>query len=93
MKLKLFGIFLDDQDMALKFYTDILGFTKKLDFPTGKFKWVAAALFFVADIQTEYARLKKLNVTFTKEPTKAPGSTFAVLDDTCGNLIQLVQLG
>jgi predicted enzyme related to lactoylglutathione lyase len=47
----------------------------------------------VADIQAEYARLKKLGVTFTKEPTKSRGSTFAVLDDTCGNLMQIVQLG
>jgi len=128
MKLKLMGIFVDDQDKALKFYTDVLGFAKKLDFPMGKFKWltvvspeepdgmqlllapndnpaaqayqkaifeqrIPAALFFVADIQSEYARLKKLGVTFTMEPTKTTGSTIAVLDDTCGNLIQIVQLG
>ena len=127
MKLKLMGIFVDDQDKALKFYTDALGFAKKFDFPMGKFKWltvvspeepdgmqlllspndnpaartyqqaifqqgIPAALLFVADIQTEYARLKKLGVTFTREPTKTIGSTIAVLDDTCGNLIQIVQL-
>jgi len=40
MKLKLMGIFVDDQDKALKFYTDVLGFAKKLDFPMGKFKWL-----------------------------------------------------
>jgi predicted enzyme related to lactoylglutathione lyase len=128
MKLKLRSVLVDDQDKALKFYTDVLGFAKKLDFPMGKFKWLTvvspeepdgaqlrlepndnpaakayqqaifeqrtpAAIFFVADIQTEYARLKKLGVTFAVEPTKAPGSTFAVLDDTCGNLIQIVELG
>jgi len=128
MKLKLMGVFVDDQDKALKFYTEVLGFVKKLDFPMGKFKWltvvspeepdgtqlllspndnpaakayqqaifeqgIGAANFFVADIQAECARLKKLGVTFTKEPTKAPGSTIAVLDDTCGNLIQIVQVG
>jgi len=40
MKLKLMSVFVDDQDKALKFYTDILGFVKKLDFPMGKFKWL-----------------------------------------------------
>jgi hypothetical protein len=33
MKLKLMSVFVDDQDKALKFYTDVLGFAKKLDFP------------------------------------------------------------
>jgi catechol 2,3-dioxygenase-like lactoylglutathione lyase family enzyme len=128
-------VFVDDQDKALKFYTDVLGFVKKLDFPMGRFKWltvvspeepegtqlllepnelfpvpgqipaaktyqqeiyrqgISAATFFVGDVLNEYARLKKLGVTFTKGPTKAPGATFAVLDDTCGNLIQIVQVG
>ena len=54
---------------------------------------IRAAMFFVTDIQKEYARLKKLGVTFTMEPTKTPGSTIAVLNDTCGNLIQITQLG
>ncbi len=36
--------------------------------------------------------MKKLGVVFTMEPTKVPGSTIAVFDDTCGNLIQLTQL-
>jgi predicted enzyme related to lactoylglutathione lyase len=128
MKIKLTNVFVDDQDKGLKFYTEVLGFVEKLDFPMGKFKWltvvsseepdgtqlllepndnpaakayqraifrqgIRAASFFVADIQMEYARLKKLGVTFKMEPTKAPGSTIAVLDDTCGNLIQITQLG
>jgi predicted enzyme related to lactoylglutathione lyase len=50
-------------------------------------------MFFVDDIEKEYERLKKLGVKFTKEPTKTPGSTIVIFDDTCGNLIQLVQLG
>jgi len=37
--------------------------------------------------------LKGLGVKFTMEPTKTPGSTIARLDDTCGNLIQITQLG
>jgi len=54
---------------------------------------IPAAMFFVDDVQKEYQRLANLGVKFTKEPTKTPGSTIVVLDDTCGNLIQLTQLG
>ena len=129
MKIKLTSVFVSDQDKALKFYTGILGFVKKLDFPAGKFKWltvvspeepegtqlllepydwknpvaktyqealfkqrIPAASFFVEDIQKEYARLRDLGVVFTMNPTKTTGSIIAVLDDTCGNLIQLTQL-
>ena len=54
---------------------------------------VRATMFVVDDIQKEYERLKKLGVKFTMQPTKLPGtpSTIAVLDDTCGNLIQITQ--
>ena len=128
MKIRLTSVFVEDQDKALTFYTEVLGFVKKLDFPMGRFKWltvvspqepdgtqlllepndnpaaktyqqsiykqgVRAASFFVEDIQKDYERLKKLGVIFTMPPTKAPGSTIAVLDDTCGNLIQITQLG
>jgi predicted enzyme related to lactoylglutathione lyase len=129
MQLKLTSVFVDDQDKALKFYTDVLGFVKKHEFPAGKFKWLTvvspeepegmqlvlepnngwnpaakvyqqeifrqgtpAANFFVEDVQKEYERLKKHGVAFTKEPTKTTGSTIAVLDDTCGNLIQITHL-
>ena len=54
---------------------------------------IPAAMFFVDDIQKEYHRLKGLGVKFTMEPTKTPGSTIVEFDDTCGNLIQLTQLG
>lgn len=55
---------------------------------------IPAAAFFVDNIQTEYERLKNRRVKFTMEPTKLPGTpaTIAVLDDTCGNLIQITQL-
>ena len=53
---------------------------------------IPAAAFMVDDIQKEYERLKKLGVKFTMEPTKVTGSTIARLDDTCGNLIQIIQL-
>ena len=47
--------------------------------------------FLVADVAKEYERLKKPGVTFSTTPTKAGPTTIAVLDDTCGNLIQLFQ--
>jgi catechol 2,3-dioxygenase-like lactoylglutathione lyase family enzyme len=129
MQIKLTSVFVDDQDKALKFYTGVLGFEKKLEFPAGKHKWltvvspeepegvqlvlepndgynpaakayqqeifqrgIPAAMFFVGDVQKEYDRLKQHGVTFTKEPTKTTGSTIAILDDTCGNLVQITHL-
>jgi predicted enzyme related to lactoylglutathione lyase len=127
MKIKLTSVFVDDQEKALKFYTDVLGFAKKADFTAGTYRWLTvvspeepdgtqlqlalndnpaaktyqqaifkqstpAANFFVGDVQGEYARLKQHGVTFNKEPAKTTGSTIAVLDDTCGNLIQLTHL-
>ena len=55
---------------------------------------VRANNFIVDDIQKDYERLKKLGVKFTMQPTKLSGtpSTIAVLDDTCGNLIQITQM-
>jgi predicted enzyme related to lactoylglutathione lyase len=129
MQIKLTSVFVDDQDKALKFYTDVLGFVKKHEFSAGTYKWltvvspeepegtqlvlessngfnpaaktyqqqifqhgIPAANFFVGDVQKEYERLKQQGVTFTKEPTKTTGSTIAVLNDTCGNLIQITHL-
>ena len=40
MKIYLTSVFVDDQDKALKFYTEALGFLKKSDFPVGQFKWL-----------------------------------------------------
>jgi catechol 2,3-dioxygenase-like lactoylglutathione lyase family enzyme len=40
MKIKLMSVFVSDQDKALRFYTENLGFVKKLDFPARKFKWL-----------------------------------------------------
>jgi predicted enzyme related to lactoylglutathione lyase len=51
-----------------------------------------AVLFFVDDVQSEHDRLAGLGVKFTKPPMKVTGSTIAVLDDTCGNLIQITSL-
>nr|WGD72823.1 methylglyoxalase [Bacillus subtilis] len=125
MKIIVTSIFVQDQDKALKFYTEKLGFIKKEDVPMGKFRWITlvspddqdgtelllepnehpaakeyqkkifsegpTTMFGVADIQKEYNRLKEKGVTFTMEPTKMGEVTIAVFDDTCGNLIQIVQ--
>ena len=40
MKIKLSSVIVDDQDKALKFYTDVLGFIKKNDFPAGEARWL-----------------------------------------------------
>lgn len=48
--------------------------------------------FEVRDIQKEYERLKNLGVEFTMEPTNMGMATAAVLNDTCGNLIQIYQV-
>jgi predicted enzyme related to lactoylglutathione lyase len=48
--------------------------------------------FQVGDVQEEYERMKNLGVEFTMEPTNMGMTTAAVLNDTCGNLIQIYQL-
>ncbi len=53
---------------------------------------IPAASFAVDDAQAEFDRLRSQGVRFTQEPTAMGGVTAAVFDDTCGNLIQIVQL-
>ena len=43
MKIKLTSIYVDDQDKALRFYTEVLGFAKKADFSQGPFRWLTVA--------------------------------------------------
>ncbi len=127
MKIKLASIYVDDQEKALRFYTDVLGFVKKADFSQGPFRWLTvaspeepdgtelqlalndnpaaktyqqamfqqgqpAAMFYTDDVQADYERIKARGAEFTMPPTQVTGSTIAMLDDTCGNLIQLTQL-
>jgi predicted enzyme related to lactoylglutathione lyase len=40
MKIKLTSVYVDDQSKALRFYTDVLGFTKKADFSNGPYRWL-----------------------------------------------------
>lgn len=127
MKIKITSIYVNDQEKALRFYTEVLGFVKKADFSQGPFRWLTvaspeeadgtelqlalndnpaarayqqamfeqsrpAALFYVDDVQQEYDRMKPLGAVFTMPPTKVTGSTIAMLNDTCGNIVQIVTL-
>jgi predicted enzyme related to lactoylglutathione lyase len=127
MKIKLTSIFVDDQEKALRFYTEALGFVKKTDFSQGPYRWLTvtsseepdgtelqlaknenpaakayqqaifeqnqpAAMFYTDDIKGDYERIKARGAEFTMPPTDVTASTIAMLNDTCGNLIQLVQL-
>ena len=127
MKIKLTSVYVDDQDKALRFYTEVLGFTKKADFSQGPFRWLTvgspedpngaelqlalndkpaakayqqalfqqgqpAAMFYSEDVKGDYERIKARGAEFTMAPTEVPGATIAKLNDTCGNLIQLVEL-
>jgi predicted enzyme related to lactoylglutathione lyase len=51
-----------------------------------------AAMFYVDDVQAEYERMQAHGANFTMPPTKVTGSTIAMLEDTCGNLIQIAAL-
>ena len=127
MRINLTSVLVDDQDKALRFYTDVLGFQKKNDVPLGEHRWLTVVSaedpdgvelvlepdqhpaakpfkealvrdgipftsFAVDDVAKEYERLTGLGVHFTQAPTAMGPVTTAVLDDTCGNLIQIAQL-
>ena len=127
MKIKLTSVYVDDQNKALHFYTDVLGFAKKADFSNGPYRWLTvgsseepdgtqlqlalnnnpaakayqqamleqnqpAAMFFTNDVKSDYERINARGAEFTMPPTAVTGSTIAMLNDTCGNLIQLTQL-
>jgi len=51
-----------------------------------------AANFFTGDIKAEYERMKAAGAEFTMPPTDVTGATITMLNDTCGNLIQITQL-
>jgi catechol 2,3-dioxygenase-like lactoylglutathione lyase family enzyme len=128
VRINLTSVLVDDQEKALRFYTDVLGFVKKTEVPIGEHRWLTvvspeapdgvelvlepdehpaakpfkAALvadgipftsFAVDDVHAEFDRLKGLGVTFTQEPVAMGPVTTAVLDDTCGNLIQIAAMG
>jgi predicted enzyme related to lactoylglutathione lyase len=127
MKIKLTSVYVDDQEKALRFYTEVLGFVKKTDFSQGPFRWLTvaspedpggtelqlapnnnpaaqtyqqaifqqgqpAAMFYTDDVQADFERMKTRGAQFTMPPTDVTASKIAMLNDTCGNLIQIVQL-
>ena len=127
MKMYIKSVMVDDQEKALSFYTEKLGFVVKHDIPMGEFRWLTlvsleepegvelalepnqhdaaracqSALladgipwtaFSVEDIEIEVSKLQAAGVTFTQPPKNVGSATIAVLDDTCGNLIQLIEL-
>jgi predicted enzyme related to lactoylglutathione lyase len=127
VKIKLTSVYVDDQDKALRFYTEVLGFSKKADFSNGPYRWLTvaspeepdgtqlqlalnnnpaakayqqaifqqgqpAAMFSTDDVKSDYERIKARGATFTMPPTDVTASTIAMVNDTCGNLIQLTQL-
>jgi predicted enzyme related to lactoylglutathione lyase len=51
-----------------------------------------AAMFNTDDVKSEYERIKARGAEFTMPPTDVTGATIAVLNDTCGNLVQITQL-
>jgi catechol 2,3-dioxygenase-like lactoylglutathione lyase family enzyme len=124
MRINLASVLVDDQEKALRFYTEILGFREKANVPLGEHRWITVVspenpdgtelvlepdehpaakpfkkalvadgipftAFAVDDVQAEYERLRGLGVHFTQEPADMGPVTTAVLDDTCGNLIQI----
>ena len=127
MKIKVTSVYVDDQEKALRFYTEVLGFVKKSDFTQGPFRWLTVAspedpdgtelqlslnsnpaakayqqaifqqgqpatMFYTSDLQADYERMKGRGAEFSMPPTDVTASKIAMLNDTCGNLIQVVQL-
>ena len=128
MKIKLTSVHVDDQEKALRFYTEVLGFVKKADFRNGAYRWLTvgsaedpdgaelqlslangnaaatayqqalfqqgqpAAMFFSDDVKGDYERIKGRGAEFTMAPTDVTASTIAMVNDTCGNLVQITQL-
>jgi catechol 2,3-dioxygenase-like lactoylglutathione lyase family enzyme len=126
MKIVVTSVMVDDQEKALRFYTDVLGFVKKTDIPMGPYRWLTVVApgdangvelslepdqhpaagpfkralvadgipftsFGVDNVQAEYDRLCLAGVHFTQPPVAMGPVTTAVLDDTCGNLVQIAQ--
>src|ERR1700746_2347930 len=127
MKIKITSVFVDDQEKALRFYTQVLGFAKKADFSNGPYRWLTvaspedpdgaelqlalndnpaakayqqaifqqgqpAAMFFTDDVEADYQRMKARGAEFTMPPKDVTASKIAMLNDTCGNIIQVTQL-
>ncbi len=126
MQIRLASVMVDDQDKAIDFYTNVVGFVKSKDIPMGTFRWltvtapegadgvelvleplgfppakayqqalydagIPATAFMTHDIAAEYQRLRERGVKFRSEPRSFGPILSALFEDTCGNLINLVQ--
>jgi predicted enzyme related to lactoylglutathione lyase len=126
MQIKFVSVMVRDQESALRFYTDTLGFSKMADIPMGEYRWltvtspdgvvgaelvlepmafppaqvyqkalfdagIPATAFTTNDIEDEYKRLKARGVVFRGEPKNFGMISTVLFEDTCGNLINLVQ--
>ena len=118
------SVHVDDQQRALSFYTDVLGFIVKHDIPIGEFRWltvvdpghpdgtqlllepdqhpaarayasalhadgIPAAQFEVDDIHHVHGELQARGARIVQPPTQSGPVWTMIVDDTCGNLIQL----
>ena len=125
MKIGLTSVFVHDPIAAFKFYTEVLGFVKRMYMPEAWIAIVVSAeepdgtglllepnhnaiaktyqkglyaagipviVFSVADIQSEYERLKGKGVVFRSAPKKTEYGIETIFEDTCGNLVQLQQV-
>ncbi|RTQ50928.1 VOC family protein [Hymenobacter gummosus] len=82
----------DERD-GVELLLEPLGFAPARTYQQALFEaGIPLATFNVADVQREYERLLALGVRFSMPPTPMGAVTLAVLDDTCGNYIQLVQV-
>jgi predicted enzyme related to lactoylglutathione lyase len=126
MQIKFVSVMVEEQERALRFYTDVLGFVKAEDVPVGEYRWltvtspdgvdgvelvlepmafpparayqkalydagVPATAFVTSDITGEVERLTAAGVQFRGEPVDMGSVTGVMFEDTCGNLIHLVQ--
>jgi len=126
MKIKFVSVMVEDQERALRFYTDVLGFVKAEDVPVGEYRWltvtspdgvdgvelvleplafpparayqkalydagVPATAFVTSDIHGEVERLTAAGVEFRGAPVDMGSVMGVMFEDTCGNLIHLVQ--
>ena len=126
MRINLAGVFVNDQQKALSFYTEILGFRLKHNIPLGEYAWITVVseeapegtelvlepaehpavgpfrkalvedgipytAFAVDDVRAEHERLVAKGVRFVQPPTDLGNVIIAVFDDTCGNLIQIME--
>ncbi|HIW64566.1 MAG TPA: VOC family protein [Candidatus Stackebrandtia excrementipullorum] len=135
MRIDVIGVLVDDQDKAVRFYTEKLGFTVRQDVAVGEARWLSVGsseqpdgpqllleprdnpnatiegqpaahryqqalyeagipftMFTVNNIAAEYRRLTGAGVAFVGNLVEVPGGKTAVFDDTCGNLIAIMEV-